>query len=166
MSKDALAKAIASLKFVDVFLEESTSWLADDFDPKYDVRCDEDELGYQTKSVVTGSEILELGNGEPHKLIFRVRSELGVRIGCKGELDNKDEEPEILALVEGVMCADYEITNPSIAEDQEALDVFALNNAPYHVWPYWREYVTSQMLRMSMPKIVLPMQLRPSNSDQ
>lgn len=162
MSSEALAKAIESLKLDDIFLVESTAWLAEDFDPKYDVRCD--ELGYQTKSLVISSEILEISNGEPHKLVFRVRSELGVRVGCKGDLDTED--PDVLALVEGVMCADYVIINAALADDQEALDIFALKNVPYHVWPYWREYVTSQFQRMNMPKTVLPMQLRPSNGVQ
>lgn len=164
MNSKALAKAIASLKFVDVFIRSASSSLADNFDPKFDVRCN--ELSYQTKSLVTGSEILEVSNGEPSKLIFRVCSELGVRMACKGEFDNDASDPDILAIVEGVMYADYEIVDPSIVEDQEALDAFALNNAPYHVWPYWREYVTSQMLRMNMPKFLLPMQVRPSNQKQ
>lgn len=160
MSDEALAKAIAGLKIVDVFLNSSMSNLAEQFDPKYDDRVN--ILGYQTKSIVTSSEILELSNGGP-KLIFRVRSELGVRMACEGEFEKTDSEPEVLAIVEGVMFADYEITDPSLVDDVEALDVFALNNAPYHVWPYWREFVTSQMLRMNMPKFLLPMQLRASN---
>jgi len=162
MSAEALAKAIEGLSLDDIFLAESTAWLAEEFDPKYDVRCE--ELAYQTKSVVVRSEILEIGNGESKKLVFRVWSELGVRIGCKSDLHSDNEDPEILALVEGSMCADYEIKTASLADDQEALDIFALKNVPYHVWPYWREFVTSHLQRMNMPRIVLPMQLRPSNS--
>lgn len=164
MSNEALAKAIAGLKIVDVFLNSSNSSLADLFDPKYDDRSN--SLSYQTKSLVTGSEILEVSNGGDPKLVFRVRSELGVRMACKDEFEKTDSEPDVLAIVEGVMFADYEITDQSLVEETEALEVFALNNAPYHVWPYWREYVTSQMLRMNMPKFVLPMQLRASNQQQ
>ncbi len=164
MNSDALARAIPALKFVDLFINSSSCSLAENFDPKYDARCD--ELGYQTKSLVTGSEILEVSNGEPSKLIFRVCSELGVRMACKGEFDNEVSDPEILAIVEGVVYADYEILDSAIVEDRDALDAFALNNAPYHVWPYWREYVTSQMLRMNMPKFLLPMLVRPLNQEQ
>ncbi|VVP82077.1 hypothetical protein PS906_03233 [Pseudomonas fluorescens] len=98
--------------------------------------------------------------------MFRVTSELGVRIICKDDVDEGNPDPEVLAQVEATMEADYNIADLSIVEDQEALDAFALKNVSYHVWPYWREYVTSQLMRMNMPKLVLPMLLRATNQDQ
>ncbi|MGY2400140.1 hypothetical protein [Pseudomonas sp. SDO5271_S396] len=164
MNNEALNKAIASLKFTDVFITKSTSSLSEDFDPKFDARSD--RLSFQTKNFVTASAIFE-GESEDGPLqLFRVTSELGIRIICKDDVEEGNEEPEVLAQVEATMEADYTISDASIAENQEALDEFALKNVSYHVWPYWREYVTSQLLRMNMPKLVLPMLLRASNQEQ
>ena len=41
--------------------------------------------------------------------------------------------------------------------DKESLNAFALQNASFHVWSYWREYLTSQCMRMNLPKLTLPM---------
>lgn len=40
--------------------------------------------------------------------------------------------------------------------DQEALDEFGVHNAPFNVWPYWREVAQSACSRMGLPRIVLP----------
>jgi hypothetical protein len=163
MNKEALQRAIASLKFVDIFINESTSRLADGFDPKFDVRSE--SLIFQTKNLVTSSAVIEGGSDDESFLLFRVTSELGIRVFCKDDVVPDTEEPDVLAMIEATMHADYDISDKSITEDQQALDEFALNNVSYHVWPYWREYVTSQLMRMNMPKVVLPMFLRPSNQD-
>lgn len=161
MNNEALQRAISSLKFVDVFINDSTSKLAEGFDPKFDTRSE--TLTYQTKNLVTSSAVIEGGSGDESFSLFRVTSELGVRIFCKDEVQADTNEPNVLAVIEATMHADYDISDSSITEDQEALDEFALNNVSYHVWPYWREYVTSQLMRMNMPKVVLPMLLRASN---
>ncbi len=163
MNKEALQRAIASLKFVDIFINESTSKLADGFDPKFDVRSE--NLSFQTKNLVTTSAVIEGGEDADSFMLFRVTSELGIRVFCKDEKTSDSDEPDVLAMIEATMHADYEISDKSITEDQPALDEFALNNVSYHVWPYWREYVTSQLMRMNMPKVVLPMFLRPSNQE-
>lgn len=163
MNKEALQRAIASLKFVDIFINESTSKLADGFDPKFDVRSE--SLTFQTKNLVTASAVIEGGSEDDSFLLFRVTSELGIRVFCKDDDISEGDDPDVLAMIEATMHADYDISDRSITEDQQALDEFALNNVSYHVWPYWREYVTSQLMRMNMPKVVLPMFLRPSNQN-
>lgn len=46
-----------------------------------------------------------------------------------------ENDPDIKAFVEADFIAEYQLT----AElEQEAIDAFALKNASYHVWPYWR----------------------------
>ena len=39
----------------------------------------------------------------------------------------------------------------------EALEQFVLHNASFHIWPYWREYLASQCLRMNLAPITAPM---------
>ena len=40
--------------------------------------------------------------------------------------------------------------------DDDSLKAFALNNASYHIWPFWREYLMSMCNRMNLPKIAVP----------
>ncbi|WP_057458199.1 hypothetical protein [Pseudomonas syringae] len=164
MSSHAFTKAIASLKLIDVFIKDSSSSLGSDFDPKFDARSD--RLSFQTKNFITASAVIEAESENGPLKMFRVTSELGVRIICKDDAAKKDEDIEVLAIVEATMEADYDIVDSTITEDEEALDAFALKNVPYHVWPYWREYVTSQLQRMNMPKLVLPMRIRATNDEQ
>jgi hypothetical protein len=39
---------------------------------------------------------------------------------------------------------------------KDCLNEFALRNASYHVWPYWRELLMSQCARMHLPRLVMP----------
>ncbi|HKL50644.1 MAG TPA: hypothetical protein VJ908_05710 [Wenzhouxiangellaceae bacterium] len=64
---------------------------------------------------------------------------------------------KVLAVIEASYIVDYRCDeNPC----QEALDAFAQNNASFHVWPFWREFVASQANRMNLPKPTLPL-IRP-----
>lgn len=153
MSQKTLERAISKLSFVDVSVRNAMAEMADDFEPKFDERSK--DLSFQLKNQVTSSAIMELSSEQDKDYIFRVTSALGVRIAATGEFEKED--PEILVTVEAIIEADYEVKDLSLIADQEALDVFALKNVPYHVWPYWREFVSSQLLRMNVPKVVLPM---------
>ncbi len=67
-----------------------------------------------------------------------------------------------MALIEATFVAEYMLS--SIPEN-EALNAFALNNASYHVWPYWREYLMNQCLRMNLPKVIVPITQFARNAD-
>ncbi len=150
----ALQKAIECIRIHDVYLRWAFSELGDGFEPKYDTEVD--ELLVQFKHVVTKTAVLELiGNGEEQQL-FRVYIELGARWvepHPEGERDGEFYETDAQARIEGIMVAEYIMQeNPG----KEALNAFAMHNASYHVWPYWREFLASQCVRMNLPKITLP----------
>jgi preprotein translocase subunit SecB len=69
---------------------------------------------------------------------------------------NRAELPQdkIYGEILGVFSATYELDRGTETAD---LEIFGKNNAPFHVWPYWREFLTSMTSRMLMPQIVLPM---------
>ena len=157
---NALQKAIDSLKIRDVYLRSSNASLEDDFEPKYDP--DIDNLDTQIKHIVTSSNVLELLEEDDKHCIFRVFIDLGVRWVTHSPEENENEEPETKAFIEGVMVAEYYMkSNPG----PEALKLFAMQNASFHVWPYWREYVTSHCQRMNLPKMVMPAVQFASNHD-
>jgi hypothetical protein len=151
-----LQQAIKCLRIRDVLVRSSQSSIAEDFDPVYDAEAE--GLVVQLKHVVTRSQVMEVeGDGQSQRL-FRVFVDLGARwIEAPPESVTKAQvnqpEPPVKALIEATMIAEYELTEEL---NKEALDVFALKNASYHVWPYWREFLSSQCQRMGLPKAVVP----------
>ncbi len=156
---DALQKAINCLNIRDVYLRTSTVMLADNFEPLYDAELG--NLEVQFKHVVTHSNILELNEDEGNTVrLFRVFVELGARwvLPAREGEDNN----EVKAHIEGEMVAEYQMDQDP---GKDGLKEFALKNASYHIWPFWREYLSSQCLRMNLPKLLLPIKQFANNRD-
>ncbi|MDE0037649.1 MAG: preprotein translocase subunit SecB [Gammaproteobacteria bacterium] len=154
---DALQLAIDALTIEDVSIRSVTAEMADGYDPKFD--ADAEELDVQLKHVVSSFELLDVGNEEQPVELLRVFIDLGVRwvrpaaSDAEEDLDEPSESANKVAAIEAVLIADYSMDhNPGEA----ALEQFAQQNASFHVWPYWREFVSNQCLRMNLPKLVLP----------
>lgn len=156
-----LQRAIEALSIEDVSIRTSAASLVDGYDPKFDPEID--SLRAELSHLVKGFEVVEVGqNGEAAALMLRVLVELGVRWRphgghSEGDAEEPRENPDSqthVAFVEALMVADYSVDpNPG----QDALESFALQNASFHVWPYWREYLANQCRRMNLPPIMLPM---------
>lgn len=157
----ALQKAIDSLQIRDVYLRSVMADVAEGFEPQYD--SDAQALPVQFKHVVAGTAILELDGDEPQQL-FRVYIELGARwLESLPTGEGDSAEPAVRARVEGLMVAEYLMREHP---GDDALRTFAMRNASYHVWPYWREFLASQCGRMNLPKYTLPaVQLALSRDD-
>jgi hypothetical protein len=156
MNPEALQRAKDGLQIQDVFMATSSSSLVGGFDPKFDPRLASLEL--ELRHIPKRSYLIDgVHNGEQVS-IFRVEIELGARQLAPFDGQESDEaQPDVLVKIEATFMADYHIINPLLKDDREALDTFAVANASYHVWPYWREYLSSQATRMNLPKITLPM---------
>jgi hypothetical protein len=150
-----LQKAIECLRIQDVYLRNSQGDLMEGFDPKYSPEAN--DLAVQFKHVVTRGEVLQLQEDEGEVNLFRVYIDLGARwvVSPESEVEGAErkEEENVRAVIEATFLAEYLIEGEP---GQEALDAFALKNASYHVWPYWREYLMSQCMRMNLPKVALP----------
>lgn len=140
-----LQKAIDNLQIQDVYLRDLVARCEGDFDPKYN--ADVESLVIQAKHHVKQSMVVELDGQEK---ILRVFVELGARW-----VDEKaqDEASSVKVLIEAEFIAEY--TMKQMLE-KASLDEFSLKNASYHVWPYWRELLSSQCDRMHLPRAVLP----------
>jgi len=150
--QDLLQKAIDSLNIQDVFFVSSIMKLSDDFEPKYN--SDIEYLGIQFKHLVKKHLTFEVENGDAKEKIFRVYVELGARWVIEQDGTTESEpESNVCAIVEGSVVAEYQMLDDP---GDDALREFALNNASFHVWPYWREYLMSQSNRMNLPRTVLP----------
>lgn len=159
---EELQRAIDVLNIHDVYLRHCTASLADGFEPRYDTDLDELKIFY--KHVVRRYEVLQINSDADESSLFRVVVDLGTR----WMRPDSDEEEEldadgIVAQVEATMVADYQMLEDP---GEEALGEFARRNASYHIWPYWREYLSLQCLRMNMPKLTLPFMQVASNRDE
>lgn len=152
---EALERAKQGLQFDDIFQGKTDAWLAGEFDPKFDARAQDEGLSLQLKRQVIQSNIIEIKQADGDSCLLRVYIDVGIRVRYKDD----PEQTDPLAQIEASYCLDYRITQPELRRDQEALDTFALQNASYHLWPYWREYLMSQASRMNLPKIALPVRL-------
>lgn len=139
-----LQQAIDNLSINDVYLHEAQSCCNDGFDPK--ATDDVAELIIQQMHVVAKSELVET-SGEVRLLrVF-------IRLGVRWVAPDEEDETDVKALIEADFVAEYQMS-----KDLEAkcIDEFSLKNASFHVWPYWREYLSSQCERMRLPRIILP----------
>lgn len=155
MANQNLQKAIDCLHISDLYIRDLESKCNDGFDPKY---YEMEGLTVQTKHMVTRSEVVQ---GDNDVKLFRVFVEVGVKWLAEDESSKDDVNP--LALIEAEFIAEYSITDDL---EDECLNEFALKNVSYHVWPYWRELLTSQCDRMRLPRLMLPMTQIAQNNDE
>lgn len=138
-----LQRAIDSLQIHDVYLRNFSAHCVDDFDPKYSTV---EPLAFQTRHFVRQASVVEEEND---RRLLRVFIELGARWVEEGA---QSEEVAVKALIEAEFVAEYAMSVPL---EQASIDAFSLHNASYHVWPYWRELLSSQCTRMHLPRVVL-----------
>lgn len=170
-SDSPLQKAQKGLRISDVYMRSSTVGVAQAYEHR---SIDVDALQSQFRHLIEKSEVLVDENDGGGQRLFRVFIDLGYRWGStvSGSTDPDGDDDaekasaetdfEELGRIEAKFVAEYEVTTDL---NQECLDAFALGNASYHVWPYWREYVTSSCARMNVPKLVMPTILPAQNRD-
>lgn len=139
----SLQQAIDGLVIHDVYVKSCQAQCADDFDPK---STQLDALLVQQMHVVHRSEWVEIdGDGQ----LVRIY----IRLGTRWVSPEEDNEQDIKAFIEADFIAEYQVNQ---ALEQDAIDEFALKNASYHVWPYWRELLSSHCERLRLPRVMLP----------
>ncbi|AHF01835.1 Preprotein translocase subunit SecB [Thiomicrospira aerophila AL3] len=141
---DALQKAKDALQITDVYVRDMTAHCYGDFEPKYYPNLE--TLDIASKHFVEKVDVVELDA----KKFMRVFINLGVRWV---DPTANSEELGLKAQIEAVFVVEY-----FMAEElkKESIDAFALQNASYHVWPYWRELLMNQAARMHLPRVALP----------
>lgn len=158
MTNKSLREAIDNLEIRDVYVKSLIASSADDFEPKYYENFD--SLTQQNKHLVSKSSIIVVDGSDtdPDK-VFRVHVEYGVRWS-----EASEQEGEQKAIIEAEFVVEYLMKKEL---NSDCLSAFALKNASFHVWPYWRELVSSQCERMQMPRIIMPtLQLASNRNDQ
>lgn len=169
MSKPPLQRAIECLQISDIWQHSVSASISEDL--KGQARFpDQYEALY--KHVVLQS-LWGNAEGDSAPYVFRVHIAVGVRfvesdaisldVESPSEHEQDSQSDSVLAQIETTYVAQYvSETDPG----QDALEAFALKNASYHVWPYWREFLAAQCARMNLPKLSLPLQSLAGNNQK
>lgn len=160
MTESPIQAAIDCLRIHGVSVRQSSAWLAEDHDPRF---SPVEACQPQFKHLVERSYLMEVREADTSYYVFRVFIGLGLRLlpaaPVQEAIDQEQDEAGeaegdgVLAQIEATFVVDYDTdTDPG----PEALEAFAKQNASYHVWPYWREFVSNQCARMDLPRVVIP----------
>ena len=74
---------------------------------------------------------------------------LGVRLLERDNDTQLDNEEQPLLVVSAEFCATY-LSHEQLSADEAS--AFAQDNALYHIWPYWREFVQSVSCRIGLQR--------------
>lgn len=145
MLSSELQNAIANLRINDVYIDKIDAVVTD-----RSFNFDEREFDIEHKFGVKGFELKE--SKEQKAVCFSF--EAGVRwISSEQPSSENEEDQQIIARVECIIVGCY-LMKKEVSED--ALREFAVKNCGLHVWPYWREFLSSQSERLRLPRVMLP----------
>jgi hypothetical protein len=141
---DLLQDAIDNLSINDVYLLNSQCSVSAEFNAKYD---DLSELTTQVKFEQPQTQIMEFADGNKFLRII-------CGYGCRRTKDEEGQESMQAALIEASFVAEYRIKNDI---SDESIAEFAKKNVNHHVWPFWREFLMSQIERLRLPRMTVHM---------
>lgn len=157
MNRDLIKEASECLAIQDVRLNNSNISVADTFDPLFPAY---DSLNIQFRHGIKSHRVNEVSaSGEDgpisQKLVLYTYA-CGIRVvpPVLGA--------DVLSEIEADFVAYYLIVK-EISDD--AIKQFGIYNVGYHVWPYWREYVSSVATRLRLPPLTIPMYTIPKVDD-
>ncbi len=165
MKQDSLQRAIKCLRISDIWQREASASLGEALEGKGKFPEQHEVL---FKHVVLRSLWGKADSEGSTPYVFRVHIAFGVRFVEIADASETDAEQDLvkapaLAQIESTYVAEYlSEKDPG----QNALKAFALSNASYHVWPFWREFLASQCARMNLPKVSLPLQSFAANREK
>ena len=155
LNREALNRALDNLHIEDLALRRSVV----EVDADCILGLDENQLEIQLKWRAESGRLLNItdDNTKKSRVLFIVEIGTSVRLLDKQQKDpNESAELKTRAQVDATFLASYRVQDGANVE-QPALDEFAKHNVIYHVWPYWREYLSNTLGRAHLPAFTLPM---------
>jgi hypothetical protein len=154
-----LKNAASRLRIADVILKAIDASLVDDFFP--DMEEELSGLGVQTMTPACRA-ITQVASEDlqRRRTVFEIFGGLRlIRQDPSGQRDLTEDQIEALVCA-NIGCVFLASFDEDVGEegflDEDALTSFAQHNAPFQIWPYWREVVQSACSRMGLPRVVLP----------
>jgi len=156
---DVLPIAQRALWIKDVFLRQAHLHIEDDYKPFEGVHEDIDvqtiiNTVFHSVAMREATEE-ERDSGHSTRTLVEYKVVTGARF--TSDVDGEQElYGEVVAVFSAVYLLNEEVENDALIE-------FGLRNAPYHVWPYWREFLHAATGRLRLPPAVLPVYLGRKN---
>lgn len=153
-----LREAQDRLSIKTIYLRESKTTFGEKFDPMLPGQ----KLAVQFQFGTERADIRETqkdGSGSIERTM-RFFFRAGMRYLLNSEDQSAQTEPapeQIAAGIEALFCAEYVVSSDLSIPTEPSVKVFGDLNVPYHVWPYWREYCQSTILRCNLPHAMVPM---------
>jgi len=164
MTAALIQEAIKCLAVQGVYLRESRFTQEPDFDPTIPRTF---ELTAQYRARAEAMHLVEIEDAEngAKQTLMNVHFSCGLRLIEADLVKKANSEMGVAAEIMATFVAQY-LVMPDSCPRKEALDAFAMNNAGYHVWPYWREYAQSVCTRAGLPVVAIPMFTLPKESQR
>jgi len=145
------------LEVEDICMRNSSAYIHADFQPfPFKNEPIENTIHYMTGlkrvSIYEGEN--ETGGKESY-YVYTAR--MGVRIVRAGAVAAEASNDEILMHIEADYDAIYKLREDCEPIKQEDAQNFGERNAPFHVWPFFREHISSAMQKMGLKPLILPM---------
>lgn len=157
---DALRRAIDALHIRDVTLRESKLHVDDKFDVKF---IDESALSVRLGWGARRSRMQRVKHRQTHEehgVFFKVDIGTNVHVFDSTNLSENATDDEInertVARLDATFMVEYQVNSDDPLPD-DAQAEFARKNAPYHVWPFWREFAYATLGRVGIAGVMLPM---------
>ncbi len=163
----SLEEAINSLAIQDVYLSATETFIAEDFDPKFN----EQQLAIQYRHGPRECKTLFLGGEDSELQVVKFLLETAIRFTVETESPANDvdaplpADADVKAEIRASFVVEYVVTTKA-EPSKEALKLFGATNAFYHAWPYWREYAQNMCMRMRLPDFIMPMFRLPQKDEE
>lgn len=133
---------IKQINISDIYVRKTSSEFLVDYNPKY---IDLSEFSNEVKFFTNDVRVIESVEGS----ILQVFVEAGHRFTIQ-----EGDEAKVVAFVEADFIAEYLLKEQI---DPEFISGFADQFVSIHVWPFWREFLSNQSIRLNLPCPILPL---------
>lgn len=98
----------------------------------------------------------EYGDAKRLTVILSCEAIVVVARDEQSENTETEKDPEILLSYSAKYAAEYHVIDEKLPA-KKALDHFCFYNTPFHVWPFWREDLSSSIRKAGLCSLLLPM---------
>lgn len=159
MNKELINQAANALVLSQIALRDSSLKIADDFDPVLEDR----ELKYQLRNSLVSVEQAEtpLHEDRPDVVTYRFTIEAGMRMIRPYDVSDLPsetvelDEPDVALEIVARFAVYFDSKSGDLCT--ECLHEFGRHNCIFQIWPYWREFIASQLGRAHVPVFTIPM---------
>ncbi len=143
-----------------IYLRDCTTWMDKGFDPLLPGQDLSAVFRTGEGRVDCRESTMKVNDGETkiHSCTFTTRFDFAYSKVTESNTPQSDDDIEkaFVVKITAEVSVDYIINTPDFP-DAEMLHRWGNSNVMLHLWPYWREFCHSTMLRMGLPVTMIPL---------